>query len=118
MTAAVGGCDWSAARTLPLGKTQYPFYRRLGGPEDRSGRAENLIFTEVRSRTVHPVAQSIYRLSYPTQTFPFTLSFVSYGRVFLNTNLEKIIVISRQEIDKINMEFFLFEARLLISLRH
>jgi len=30
------GGDWSAAHpggTLPLGKTQYPFYRRLGGPQ-------------------------------------------------------------------------------------
>ena len=38
--------EWSAARpgrTLPLGKTQYPFYRRLGEPQDRSGRAENLV---------------------------------------------------------------------------
>jgi len=36
MTAALEGGEWSAARpgrTLPLGKTQYPFYRRLGGPE-------------------------------------------------------------------------------------
>ena len=24
--------------TLPTGKTRYPFYRRLGGPQDRSGR--------------------------------------------------------------------------------
>jgi len=40
MTAALGGGEWSAARpsgTLPLGKTRYPFYRRLGGPQGRSG---------------------------------------------------------------------------------
>jgi len=38
--------EWSAARpgrTLPPGKTLYPFYRRLGGPQGRSGRAENLV---------------------------------------------------------------------------
>ena len=37
--------EWSAARpsrTLPTGKTPYPLYRRLGGPQARSGRAENL----------------------------------------------------------------------------
>ena len=64
MTAAL---EWSAARpgrTLPLGKTRYPFYRRLGGPQDRSGRAENLVPTGIRSRTAQPVAQSLYRLSY------------------------------------------------------
>ena len=38
--------EWSAARSgrnLPPGKTGYPFYRRLGGPQDRSGWAENLV---------------------------------------------------------------------------
>ena len=36
MTAALEGAEWSATRrghTLPPGKTRYPFYRRLGGPE-------------------------------------------------------------------------------------
>jgi len=32
-----------APAALPLGKTRYPFYRRLGGPQGRSGRAENLV---------------------------------------------------------------------------
>jgi len=34
MTATLEGGEWSAARpgrTLPPGKTRYPFYRRLGG---------------------------------------------------------------------------------------
>jgi len=34
MTAAVEGGEWLAAHpghTLPPGKTQYPFYRRVGG---------------------------------------------------------------------------------------
>ena len=58
MTAALEGGEWSAARpsrTLPPGKTWYPFYRRLGGPQDRSGRAENLVPTGIRSRIVQPV---------------------------------------------------------------
>jgi len=62
MTAAVEGGEWSAAgpgRTLPPGKIRYPFYRRLGGPQGRSGRAENLVPTEIRFRTVQPVA-SLY----------------------------------------------------------
>jgi len=44
MTVALEGGEWSAARpgrTLPLGKTRYPFYRRLGGPQGRSGRVGN-----------------------------------------------------------------------------
>jgi len=46
MTAALEGCERSAARpgrTLSPGKTQYPLYRRLGGPQGRSGRAETLV---------------------------------------------------------------------------
>ena len=58
MNGALEGSEWSAARpgrTLPPGKTQYPFYRRLDGPQGRSGRAENLVPTAIRSRTVQPV---------------------------------------------------------------
>jgi len=46
MTAALEGGKWSAARRggiLPPGKNQYPFYRRLGEPQGRPGRAENLV---------------------------------------------------------------------------
>jgi len=67
MTATLGGSEWSAAcpgRTLPSGKTRYPFYRRLGGSQGRSGRAKNLVPTGIRSRTAQPLAQSLYRLSY------------------------------------------------------
>ena len=58
MTAALEGGEWSAARpgrTLPPGKTLYPFYGRLGGPHGRSGRAENLVPTRIRSQTIQPV---------------------------------------------------------------
>ena len=58
MTAALEGGEWSAARpghTLPPEKTRYPFYRRLDVPQGRSGRAENLVPTGIRSRTVQPV---------------------------------------------------------------
>ena len=47
-----------------LGETQYPLYRRLGGTQGRSGRAENLVPPAIRSRALQPVAQSLYRLSY------------------------------------------------------
>jgi len=58
MTAALEGCEWSAAlpgRTLAPGKTRYPYYKRLGGPQGRSGRAENLVPTGIRSQTVQTV---------------------------------------------------------------
>jgi len=58
MTAALEGGEWSAARpgrSLPPGKTRCSLYRRLGGPQGRSGRAENLVPNGIRSRTVQPV---------------------------------------------------------------
>ena len=39
----------------PPGKNRYPFYRRLGGLQGRSGRAENLVPTGIRYRSVHPI---------------------------------------------------------------
>ena len=40
---------------LPPGKTRYPFYIWLGGPQDQSGRAENLVAAGIRSRTIQPL---------------------------------------------------------------
>ena len=51
------GGDWSAARpgrTLSPGKTRYQLYRRLNGLQGRSGWAENLVPTGIRSRIVQP----------------------------------------------------------------
>jgi len=58
MTAALEGGEWSEARpdrSLNLGETRYPLYRRLGGPQGPSGRTENLVTTGIRSWTVQPV---------------------------------------------------------------
>jgi len=86
MTAALEGGEWSSARsgrTLPPGKTRYPFYRRLGGSQGRSGRAENLVPTGIRSRTVQSVAHSLYRLSYrPTVVHISALN--SLGGLYIN----------------------------------
>ena len=64
--------EFFPGRTLPPGKTRYPFYRRLDGPQGRSGRAENLVNTGILSRTVQPVAQSLYRLSYSAYIYIFS----------------------------------------------
>jgi len=59
LTTTLEGGGWSTSRpsrSLPPGKTRYPLCRRLGGHHGRSGRAENLVPTGIRSRNVHPVA--------------------------------------------------------------
>ena len=58
MTAGLEGGEWSATRpgrTLPPGKTRYTWYRRLGGSQGRSVRAENLAPPGFDPRTVQPV---------------------------------------------------------------
>jgi hypothetical protein len=76
MTAALEGSEWSAVRpgrTLPPGKTRYPFYRRLVGPQGRGGRAENLVPIEIRSRTVQ-----LYRLSHPATHYKIVKQLKSF----------------------------------------
>ena len=46
-----------APAALPPGKTRYPFYRILGGPQGRSGRVRKISPPpRFDSRTVQPVA--------------------------------------------------------------
>jgi len=45
MTMVLGGSEGSASRpghSLPPGKTWYPLYRRLGGPQGRSGQVQKI----------------------------------------------------------------------------
>jgi len=54
------------------GKDRYPFYRRLGGPQGRSGRAGNLVPTGIYFFSIpdRPARrQSLYWLSYPAHTY-------------------------------------------------
>ena len=46
-----------ALTTLPLGMTRHPLYRRLGGPQGRSGRVRKISpLLGFDPRTVQPVA--------------------------------------------------------------
>ena len=60
MTTALEGGEKSASRpdrSLPPEKTRYPLYRRLGGPQGRSGQARKLSpLPGFDPRTVQPVA--------------------------------------------------------------
>ena len=72
--------EWSATcpgRTLPPGKTRYPLYRRLGGPQGQSGRTENHVPTGIWSRTVQPVASR----SADWATWPTLWQYVFYKHV-------------------------------------
>jgi hypothetical protein len=69
MITALEGGERSASPPRPLltpRKNRYPLYRRLGGLQGRSGQLRKILSPpEFDPRTVQPVAQSLYRLSYP-----------------------------------------------------
>jgi hypothetical protein len=60
MTTVLEGGEGSVpcpGRSLPLGKTRYPLYRRLGGPQDRSGQVQKISPPlGFNPRTVQPIA--------------------------------------------------------------
>jgi len=59
MTSALEGGEGSASRPgsiLPPGKTRYPLYRRLGGPQGRCGLVRKIsTHRDSIPRTVQPV---------------------------------------------------------------
>jgi len=88
MTTALEGSEWSAARpghTLPPGKTRYPFYRKLGGPQGRSGRGGNSRphRDSIPDRPAH--SQSLYRLRYSAHT---STSILTYSLPFCDSEVE------------------------------
>ena len=69
MTTALVGGEGSASLpvcSLPLGKTWYPLYRTLGGPQGRAGQVQKILPpTGIRSMDRPGHSQLLYRLSYP-----------------------------------------------------
>ena len=83
MTTALEGGEGSElrpGRSLPPGKTRYPFYRRLGGPHDRFGQVRKISPPpKFDPRTIQPVAcRYTYYATRPT-SFHVTAVF-HYGR--------------------------------------
>ena len=61
----VGG-QQPAPAALPPGKTRYPLYRSLGGPQGRFGRVRKISHTTgIRFPDRPARSESLYRLSYP-----------------------------------------------------
>jgi hypothetical protein len=60
------GFQRQAPTALPPGKTRYPLYSRLGGPQSRFGRVREISPpTGIRSPDGPACSESLYRLSYP-----------------------------------------------------
>ena len=89
MTVALEGGEWSAAHpshTLLPGKTRYPLYRRLGGPQGRSARRKISSPTRIPSPNRPSCSHSLYRLSYPAHNLNVTTSYscnIHFNIIFL-----------------------------------
>ena len=68
MTAALEGVSGQQHALAALYPRETPGTYFTGGWVGRFGWAENLVPAGIRSRTVQPVAQSLYRLSYWAHT--------------------------------------------------
>ena len=99
MTTSLEGSDGSASRpgrSLPPGKTRYPLYRRLGGPQGRSGQVRKISSpTGIRSLDSPVCIQSLYRLRYPAhsilfdgENISFDASLVIYIYIYIKVPLQ------------------------------
>jgi len=76
---------------LPPGESRYRLYRRLGGPQGRSGQVrKNLAPTGIRSTDRPARSQSLYRLRY----LPHNRGI--WGNNILQIILEKLQIMNRQ----------------------
>jgi len=65
------GCERHGPTALPAGKIRYPFYRRLGGRQGRSGRVRKIS----RSPGFHPRIVQLVPSSYTDCAIPAHLPF-------------------------------------------
>jgi len=79
----VGG-QCHAPASLSLGETRYPLYRRLGGPQGKSGRVWKIPPpTGIRSPDRPACGESLYRLSYPGALLEDSSVFILRGKQIL-----------------------------------
>jgi hypothetical protein len=80
LTSTLDGVDGQrhAAAAITLGKTRYPLYGRLGGPQGRSGEVRKISLpTGFDPWTVQPVGSGYTVWSIPAHTQKWYLSFLS-----------------------------------------
>ena len=94
MTTALERSEWSAAHpgcTVPLGRTQYPLYRRLGGPQGRSGWVENLIPLGFDPWTIQPIVSRYTNwATQPTTTNSAFSKIYMYNNKLTNTHQKDV----------------------------
>jgi hypothetical protein len=97
--------DGHAPAALPPGKTRYPMYRRLGGPQGRSGQVRKISLPPgFDPRTVRPVASR------------YTNKAITAHRYTVGTINYKIIVKHiKYEYKNVNPEYLIFTTKKMDS---
>jgi hypothetical protein len=96
----VSGQHHTTAALLP-GKTRYPLYRRLGGPQGRSGRARKISPPPgFDPRTVQPVASRYTDYAVPADH----VSLCEYLKSYPITGMERLLVSQEVEAQKISRQ--------------
>ena len=116
-------------RILPPGKNRCALYRRLSGPQGRSGGAENVAPTGIRSRDRPAHSESLYRLSYTAHAAyvreqlnrlrvpQLDLSVIDYGAVYerLLKLIEKQVPNTMKYLNSHTFKFGTFACRMCVS---
>jgi len=92
-------CGWSTSRPgrLTPGNPRFPLYRRLGGPQGRSGRVRKISLPSgFDPRTVQPLASRYTDCAIPALTDQRTMT--SFLRFLDHT--QRLITVSRTPLDE------------------
>jgi hypothetical protein len=83
-------------------------YRRLGGPQGQAGKARKISPPPgFDPRTVQPVAQSLYRLSYPAHTWGKYLKKIS--SLSLTKSIDVVVYKIKKKQEDL-LEYFIYEV--------
>jgi len=109
MTTALEGGEGSASgpgRPSPPGKTRYPLYRRLGGPQGWSGQAWKISPPTGIQYPDRPTrSQSLYRLSYP-----------AHGQAKASLVMIVLLLIKQHHDPYKKLQHFLLNSTMLLTL--
>jgi len=87
----VGGQRHDPA-ALPSGKTPYPLYRRMGGPQGRSGRVRKISPSPgIDPRTVQPVASPYTDWAIPAPATHRKLQKATYGKLVQKATYRELV---------------------------
>ena len=122
MTTALEGFEGSASRLgrfLPLGKTRYPLYRRLGGPQGHSGWVRKISTPPgFDPRTVQYVASRYTDWATPARPIPRNILYILHHSLKYETKFHTLITNFGSYISVVPLIFCLFSLQFILVFYH